>query len=95
MATVLTGGAVLTVDAANDFLPPADIRIDGDTIAALGPAGNLAQPGDTLIDCSEALVTPGLVNVHTHAATAFFRGLAEDLPRDSGRRAMPCPARRA
>ena len=91
MAIVLTGGAVLTVNAANEFLPSADIRIQGDAIAALGPAGSLAQPGDTLIDCSEALITPGLINVHTHAATAFYRGMAEDQPREfwSAGYAMP------
>ncbi len=27
-------------------------------------------------------MTPGLINVHTHAATAFFRGLADDRPRE-------------
>ena len=91
MAIVLTGGAVLTVNATNEFLPAADIRIEGDTIAALGPADSLARPGDTLIDCSEALITPGLVNVHTHAATAFYRGMAEDQPREfwSAGYAMP------
>ena len=81
MAIVLKGAAVLTVDAANRFLPTADIRIEGTAIAALGDADSLARPGDTVIDCSEALVTPGLVNTHTHAATAFYRGLAEDRPR--------------
>jgi 5-methylthioadenosine/S-adenosylhomocysteine deaminase len=81
MATVLSHAAVLTVDADNRYLPAADVRIEGHAIAALGSAGTLAQPGDTVIDCSEALVTPGLINVHTHAATAFYRGLADDRPR--------------
>jgi 5-methylthioadenosine/S-adenosylhomocysteine deaminase len=91
MAIVLTGGAVLTVNGANEFLPAADIRIEGHTIAAIGPAGSLARPGDTLIDCGEALIAPGLVNVHTHAATAFYRGMAEDRPREfwSAGYAMP------
>jgi 5-methylthioadenosine/S-adenosylhomocysteine deaminase len=82
MATVLSKAAVLTVDTANRFLPAADIRVAGHTIEAIGAPGTLAQPGDTVIDCSEALVTPGLINVHTHAATAFFRGLADDRPRE-------------
>ena len=82
MALVLQGGAVLTVNAANDFLPAADIRIEGTTIAAIGAAGTLARPGDEVIDAADTLVTPGLVNVHTHAATAFFRGLADDKPRE-------------
>lgn len=81
MAIVLTGGAVLTVNAADDLLPAADIRIDGPQIIAIGTANSLTRPGDDVIDCSEALVTPGLINVHTHAATAFFRGLADDRPR--------------
>jgi 5-methylthioadenosine/S-adenosylhomocysteine deaminase len=91
MAIVLSGGAVLTVNSANDFLPAADIRVESDTISAIGAAGSLAQPGDTLIDCREALIAPGLVNVHTHAATAFYRGMAEDRPREfwSAGYAMP------
>jgi 5-methylthioadenosine/S-adenosylhomocysteine deaminase len=91
MAIVLSGGAVLTVNGTNDFLPAADIRVEGDTISAIGAAGSLAQPGDTLIDCSEVLIAPGLVNVHTHAATAFYRGMAEDRPREfwSAGYAMP------
>ena len=91
MAIVLRGGAVLTVNGADEFLPAADIRIEGDTISAIGAAGSLARPGDTLIDCSEALIAPGLVNVHTHAATAFYRGMAEDRPREfwSAGYAMP------
>lgn len=81
MAVVLSGGSLLTVDAADTFLAAADLRIEGDSIAAIGAAGSLARPGDTVIDCRDCLVTPGLVNVHTHAATAFYRGLAEDRPR--------------
>ena len=91
MAIILSGGAVLTVNGANDFLPAADIRVEGNIISAIGAPGSLAQPGDTLIDCSEALIAPGLVNVHTHAATAFYRGMAEDRPREfwSAGYAMP------
>ena len=91
MALVLGGGAVLTVNGANELWPAADIRIEGQTIAAIGAADSLTRPGDTLIDCSETLITPGLVNVHTHAATAFYRGMAEDRPREfwSAGYAMP------
>ena len=40
MALVLQGGAVLTANANNDFLPATDIRIEGADIAAIGPAGS-------------------------------------------------------
>ena len=95
MAIVLSRAGVLTVDPADRYLPAADIRIAGTLIEAIGAAGTLARPGDTVIDCSEALVTPGLINVHTHAATAFFRGLADDRTREfwSAGYAVPGQAR--
>ena len=90
-ALILSRGAFLTVNAADEVLPAADLRIEDGRIAAIGPAGTLAQPGDMVIDCRDALVMPGLVNVHTHAGTALFRGLVEDAPREfwSGRYSVP------
>jgi 5-methylthioadenosine/S-adenosylhomocysteine deaminase len=79
MAQVLTGATVVTVDAGNRILHDVDVRLDGAVITGVGPA--LAQPGDTIVDCSGGVILPGLVNVHTHAATGLFRGLADDLPR--------------
>lgn len=80
MATILTSATVLTMDAANRLLRDVDVRVEGGAITAVGPG--LARPGDAVLDCRRGLVMPGLVNVHTHAATWLFRGLAEDLPRD-------------
>jgi len=96
MAIVLSGGAVLDGERRRRLpWPAADIRVEGDTISSAigaGPA-SLAQPGDTLIDCHEALIAPGLVNVHhpTPANRAFYRGMAEDRPREfwSAGYAMP------
>ncbi len=88
-ATVLQGGAVLTMDAGDRLLPAADIRIVDGRIAAMGVG--LAQPGDRLIDCRDTLVIPGLVNTHTHACASLFRGLTEDLPRDYWRDAYGVP----
>jgi len=82
MALVLTDATVLTVDPADRILSGADLRIERGAIAAVGAAGTLARPGDATLDCRRGLVMPGLVNVHTHAATALFRGLADDLPRE-------------
>jgi 5-methylthioadenosine/S-adenosylhomocysteine deaminase len=80
MALVLQAATVLTVDAGDRLLRDVDIRIEGNAITAIGPG--LQRAGDTVLDCRRGLVMPGLVNVHTHAATALFRGLAEDLPRE-------------
>ena len=81
MTLLLTQAAILTLDPGGRELRDHDIRIVGGRIAEVAPA--LPRlPGDVILDCRGALVTPGLVNVHTHAATALFRGLAEDLPRE-------------
>jgi 5-methylthioadenosine/S-adenosylhomocysteine deaminase len=81
MALVLSGCAVLTMDAGNRILPRADIRIEGSDIAALSAVAESRRPDDEVMDCRDCLVIPGLVNLHTHAATGLLRGLAEDKPR--------------
>jgi len=80
MALVLTGATIVTVDRNNQVLTGADVRIDGPLIGAIGPS--LTDPNDAVLDCSDGVIVPGFVNVHTHAATGLFRGLAEDLPRE-------------
>jgi 5-methylthioadenosine/S-adenosylhomocysteine deaminase len=90
-ATVLSGGAVLTMDSGDRLLTDADIRIAGKEIVEIGATGTLAKPGDTVIDCRDTLVIPGLVNTHTHSCASLFRGLTEDLPRDYWRDAYGVP----
>jgi len=59
---LLRGGTVLDVDGERS----ADIRVGADgRIAANGPAIEPA-PGETVIDCTQRLVIPGGVDVHTH-----------------------------
>ncbi len=81
MTLVLSGCAVLTMDADARLLPAADIHIVGTDIAAIVAPGTGRGDGDEVIDCRDTLVIPGLVNAHTHAATGLLRGLAEDKPR--------------
>jgi 5-methylthioadenosine/S-adenosylhomocysteine deaminase len=56
--------------------------VQGDTIIECGPAELLREkyPDAELLLEEHGLVMPGLVNTHTHAAMACFRGLADDLP---------------
>ena len=52
--------------------------VDG-AIEAIGPEVS-ARPGDEAIDAGGALLSPPLVNGHTHAAMTLFRGSGGDLP---------------
>ncbi|MEW6221166.1 MAG: amidohydrolase [Thermodesulfobacteriota bacterium] len=90
MADAQTGGAnllvtaqyVLTQDAGRTLLKDAGVAIRGDRIVELGPVEALAAryPEAERLHQPGGLIMPGLVNTHTHAAMACFRGLADDLP---------------
>lgn len=54
---------------------------DRGRIAAVGPAADVPRPEDARsLDLGEAVLLPGLVNVHAHPELAMMRGLLEDLP---------------
>ena len=65
--------------------PPAQddaLLIENGLIRAIGPQAELAAhfPQAERLHTPGGLIMPGLVNLHTHAAMALFRGLADDLP---------------
>ncbi len=79
---VLTGGVVLTMNPGREIFSPGVIVIDGTRLVHVGPAASWPeQEGDRRVDCTGHVLMPGLVNTHTHACMALFRGLAEDRPR--------------
>jgi 5-methylthioadenosine/S-adenosylhomocysteine deaminase len=81
VSLLVTGGTVVTVDAANRVLPNGAVAIDGTEIVAVDTAENIARQfrGRETIDATGQLILPGLINTHTHAAMVLFRGLADDL----------------
>lgn len=79
---LLTGAYVMPMDEGQRVIIDGGVAIAGDTILAVGESADLRQryPEARLLDTPHGLIMPGLVNVHTHAAMALFRGLADDLP---------------
>src|SRR5882762_5446845 len=72
---VLTGGAKARV------IEYGAVAVRGDRIAAVGSRAEIDrrfQPKQRL-DRPDALIAPGLVNTHTHAAMSLLRGIADDL----------------
>jgi 5-methylthioadenosine/S-adenosylhomocysteine deaminase len=58
---------------------PVGLRAADGVIAELGPSVE-PRDGDELIDAVGLLLSPPLVNGHTHAAMTLFRGYGDDLP---------------
>jgi 5-methylthioadenosine/S-adenosylhomocysteine deaminase len=48
-------------------------------ICSISAASELYQ-ADEIVQLSEHILIPGLINLHTHAAMSLMRGLADDLP---------------
>jgi cytosine/adenosine deaminase-related metal-dependent hydrolase len=78
MATLYTARWVLPVTAPP--IPDGGVLVSDDgRIEAVGPASRLPA-GARTVDLGDALLMPGLVNVHAHPELAAFRGALEDLP---------------
>ncbi|MFI6579509.1 amidohydrolase family protein [Embleya sp. NPDC050493] len=78
---LVTGGAVLTADAADTYVPDGAVAIEAGRIVAVGSATETAAryPGAPTLDARGCLVLPGLVNAHAHSAMTLFRGRADDV----------------
>lgn len=79
---VITGKYLLTLDSGQTIIENGGIAIAKDRIIETGDGRALRNkyPGaDTIVE-EHGLIMPGLVNTHTHAAMACFRGIADDLP---------------
>ena len=78
---VVTGGTVITQNAAHTILAPGAIAISGTDIVDVDTPAAIAanyQATET-IDARDQIVLPGLINTHTHAPMVMYRGLADDL----------------
>jgi guanine deaminase len=72
---VIRGGRVL--DAAQRAAAPADILLVGDTIREIGPPGLPAPADARLVDATDRILIPGLINAHTHAHGNLGKGLGD------------------
>ena len=64
--------------SSEGIVKKADIAIEGSQILQIGSIKPEWQP-DKIIDCTNKLAIPGLVNTHTHAAMTLFRSYADDM----------------
>jgi len=64
MSLLITGG--LVVDPAQGLEAPWDLLIADGKVAALEPTGTIATDGRRVIEASNLVVTPGLIDMHVH-----------------------------
>ena len=71
---VIRGGWVLTMAEGKAPIKDGMVKIVGEKIAAVAPwKDQQLDPDWELVDASDSIIMPGLVNTHTHAAMVLFR----------------------
>lgn len=78
-ALIVKGGLVVRGKAGARRCETADIVVEGRHIADIGPDRSRDFDG-TVIDASNAIVMPGLVNAHLHSNEGFQQGAYDNLP---------------
>ncbi|HEX7538639.1 MAG TPA: putative aminohydrolase SsnA [Dermatophilaceae bacterium] len=79
---IIGNGPVITNDPANPFVRDGAVVVRGDSIVAVGPATGIraAHPGEEMVDVGGRVIMAGLINAHTHAYSAYARGMAVHQP---------------
>jgi 5-methylthioadenosine/S-adenosylhomocysteine deaminase len=88
MRTVLRGGVALTMDPDLGMVDRPEITISDGRIVSVDsregdePSGRPGSEDEDIweLDVPDAVVVPGFVNAHTHAAMTLLRGYADDMP---------------
>lgn len=80
--TLLEPRWLLPMEPGGTLLTGHSVAVEGDRIAAVlpAPAARSRYPEARLVALPTHALLPGLINLHTHAAMALLRGVADDLP---------------
>src|SRR5258707_13749686 len=78
---IYTARYVVTMDAQHRLIDDGAIAIRADKIVAVGKRADIEKQFQSKqrLDRPTALIMPGLINTHTHAAMSLLRGIADDL----------------
>ncbi|MEG2811700.1 MAG: amidohydrolase [Clostridium sp.] len=78
MKILIKNTTIITVNEENKVLNNTDIGIDNGKIVFIGEKSDFKA--DKIIDGSEKVAMPGLINAHTHIPMSLLRNYANDLP---------------
>jgi len=77
-----TARAAVVGDRAGTVVPDAVVDVLDGSIEWIGPAAEAPPQDGAEVVALPGVLTPGLVNAHSHAAMVLFRGQGEGLPLD-------------
>ena len=75
--TLFKGGTIVTMDPKVPNLATGDVLVDGDRIAAVG--ANLQADDAEVIDATDSIVMPGLIDAHHHMWLGVMRRMMPDV----------------
>ncbi|MGA1839766.1 MAG: amidohydrolase [bacterium] len=78
---LISGGIVLQMNGDKPIID-GGVAIKDDKILSVGKETDLSLKfkAKKILNMSDHIVMPGLINTHTHAAMSLLKGLADDLP---------------
>ncbi|MFH0956014.1 MAG: amidohydrolase [Candidatus Falkowbacteria bacterium] len=80
---LIKGKYILSMDDKLTVIKNGFVAVSKNRITAVGTLAEMKGfKAEETMDAGNSIVMPGLINTHTHAAMAYFRGLADDLPLD-------------
>jgi 5-methylthioadenosine/S-adenosylhomocysteine deaminase len=81
---LVTGGTVVSMDAARTIYDDGAVAIRGDRIVAVGKRSEVEAKyqAHQTIPARGKLILPGFINGHTHVPMTLFRGLHDDVTLD-------------
>ncbi|MDM8527960.1 amidohydrolase family protein [Anaerolineales bacterium HSG24] len=81
---LLSNGYLVTMNDEMHIYPQGSVAISGNKIVGVGETVEIETQfqAETVIDCTGCVISPGLINAHTHAPMTLLRGLADDLRLD-------------
>ena len=78
---LIENAIIVTMDGRKRIIHDASIGIEKNRITGLGPKEELSQTGaSVVIEATNKIVIPGMVNTHTHLFQTLSRGLGHDMP---------------
>ena len=81
MDLIIRGGTIVTMDGSRRVIDNGGVAVKGGRIVAVGATAEIDRnyAAREVINATDKVVIPGLINGHTHVPMTLFRGIADDL----------------